>query len=73
MNERAGMTSYWFEGALLADGWADRVRLTVRDGHVATLAISVEPEPSDERHGVAVPGIGNLHSHAFQRGMAGMA
>src|SRR3954454_23624509 len=27
----------------------------------------------DSRHAVAVPGLPNLHSHAFQRGMAGLA
>jgi formiminoglutamate deiminase len=73
MNEWASMTAYWFEAALLTDGWADRVRLTVEGGRVATLASGVEPEAGDERHGVALPGIGNLHSHAFQRGVAGMA
>ena len=27
----------------------------------------------DERHAIALPGMPNLHSHAFQRGMAGLA
>ena len=63
----------WFEAALLATGWADGVRLTVRDGAIAEIMIDTPPMPGDERHGVALPGIGNLHSHAFQRGMAGMA
>ncbi len=73
MNGQASMTAYWLEAALLADGWANQVRLTVEDGRVTALAAGVEPVAGDERHGVALPGIGNLHSHAFQRGMAGLA
>ena len=30
-------------------------------------------EAGDERHDILVPGMPNLHSHAFQRGMAGLA
>ncbi|WP_077510181.1 formimidoylglutamate deiminase [Sphingomonas sp. LM7] len=67
------MQSWWFEAALLADGWAERVRMTEEGGRIATLATDVAAEPGDARHGVALPGIANLHSHAFQRGMAGMA
>ncbi|ATY33951.1 formimidoylglutamate deiminase [Sphingomonas psychrotolerans] len=67
------MQSWWFEAALLADGWAERVRMTVQDGRIVTLAPDSAREAEDERHGIALPGIANLHSHAFQRGMAGMA
>lgn len=67
------MQSWWFETALLTDGWADRVRMTAADGRITALASEVAPAPGDARYGVALPGIANLHSHAFQRGMAGMA
>ncbi len=67
------MQSWWFETALLADGWAERIRMTAEEGVVLALTPGVAPEPGDERHDVALPGIANLHSHAFQRGMAGMA
>lgn len=67
------MQSWWFETALLTDGWAERVRMTAANGRILALTPDVAPEPGDERHGVALPGIANLHSHAFQRGMAGMA
>ena len=30
-------------------------------------------EAGDERHAIVIPGMPNLHSHAFQRGMAGLA
>ena len=32
----------------------------------------VSPEPDAECHAIGVPGLPNVHSHAFQRGMAGL-
>ena len=66
------MSNLWFASALLPEGWAERVRITVTDGRIGTLAIGVDPSPGDERHGIALPGLPNLHSHAFQRGLAGL-
>lgn len=63
----------WFDHALLADGWARRVRLTLSKGRIAGIARDVARQPGEPAYGVAVPGLCNLHSHAFQRGMAGMA
>ncbi|MDF7775630.1 formimidoylglutamate deiminase [Sphingomonas sp. AOB5] len=60
--------SLWFDTALVDGSWADRVR--VSGGAVETGA---DPLPSDERHAIGVPGLPNVHSHAFQRGMAGLA
>ncbi|MDX3928638.1 MAG: formimidoylglutamate deiminase [Shinella sp.] len=59
--------------ALLAEGWTKDVRLTVRDGRIGGLETGVPARPGDERHLAIVPGMPNLHSHAFQRGMAGLA
>ena len=64
---------FWLERALLPAGWAGGVRLGVAAGHIVSLAAGVAPEPGDERLGTVLPGLGNLHSHAFQRGMAGLA
>ena len=66
------MPSLWFETALLNDGWAREVRLTVSDGRIEAIQSGVSPAASDERGGVALPGLCNVHSHAFQRGMAGL-
>lgn len=63
----------WFDSALLADGWARRVRIEGRHGRVHAIAVNVDPEPSDERHALALAGLPNVHSHAFQRAMAGLA
>lgn len=65
--------SLWFESALLEDGWADRVRLTLAGGRIETVEAGVDPQVEDERHFVALPGLPNVHSHAFQRAMAGLA
>nr|WP_274706946.1 formimidoylglutamate deiminase [Allorhizobium sonneratiae] len=59
--------------ALLQDGWAENVRLTLAAGKIAAIEKGVAPAPGDERHDILVPGMGNLHSHAFQRAMAGLA
>lgn len=63
----------WSEQAWLADGWRDNVRLTLEKGRIARVEADVAPAPDDERHAILLPGLPNLHSHAFQRGMAGLA
>ncbi|ESQ86866.1 hypothetical protein ABAC460_21860 [Asticcacaulis sp. AC460] len=57
---------------MLGDGWAQDVRLTLAGGHIARIETDVAPEAGDERHAIALPGMPNLHSHAFQRAMAGL-
>lgn len=61
----------WFERALLADGWASHVKIGVRGGRIASLETGAKR--SGATFGAALPGLPNLHSHAFQRGMAGLA
>lgn len=65
-------TALWFRSLLLPDGWADYVRLVIVDGRIETLMNDTPAEPGDEVHEIGVPGLPNLHSHAFQRGMAGL-
>ncbi|WP_309090473.1 formimidoylglutamate deiminase [Phenylobacterium sp.] len=65
-------SSLWFDHALLAQGWARGVRLTLADGRIAGIDTDVA-RGSEPAYGAAIPGLCNLHSHAFQRGMAGMA
>lgn len=61
------------EQALLQTGWAEDVRLGLAQGKIASVETGVEAQPGDERHKVIVAGMPNLHSHAFQYGMAGLA
>ena len=62
-----------FGEAMLVDGWATGVRMTIDTGTIAQIETGVPPQLGNERHAFAVPGMPNLHSHAFQRGMAGLA
>ncbi|SHI69338.1 formimidoylglutamate deiminase [Roseomonas rosea] len=60
-----------FRAALLPQGWARNVLIRIEDGRIAAVSAS-EAAPADaECHGAAVPGLPNLHSHAFQRAIAG--
>ncbi len=63
----------WFERALLPEGWRDSVRVTLADDRIADVAPGMAPQPGDACFGPALPGLPNVHSHAFQRGMAGLA
>lgn len=63
----------WFESALLEAGWARNVRLTLSDGVIARVETDVARAAGEDAYGPALPGLPNLHSHAFQRGMAGLA
>lgn len=67
------MPTLWFERALLPDGWVRRVRISVAGGVISAVEADVAPQPDDQRHGAALPGLSNVHSHGFQRGMAGMS
>lgn len=67
------MTAIHAGAALLNDGWAQDVRIVCREGTVLSVEAGVSPQPQDERHAVIVPAMPNLHSHAFQRAMAGLA
>ena len=59
------------DNAWLADGWARDVRLACDTN--GRFAASVAPDASVANARWALPGIANLHSHAFQRAMAGLA
>ncbi|WP_454886757.1 formimidoylglutamate deiminase [Sphingomonas oryzagri] len=62
-----------FEHAMLPDGWGRDVTVTVSDGLIARIERGTAPAPGDDAHKIGLPGLPNLHSHAFQRGMAGLA
>ncbi len=59
--------------ALLQTGWANDVRLGMADGKIASVEAGVSAQSGDEHHAVVISGMPNLHSHAFQYGMAGLA
>ena len=61
-----------FASALLPDGWAGDVRVEIVDGRFKSVVPNEKPREGDERVAVALPGLCNVHSHGFQRGMAGL-
>ncbi|TQF35152.1 N-formimino-L-glutamate deiminase [Bradyrhizobium sp. UNPF46] len=67
------MTRLHFASALLPSGWANDVQVVITAGAIAAVTADVPPAAGDERHAIALPGLASLHSHAFQRGMAGLA
>jgi len=58
--------------ARLTEGWAENVRITLAEGRIASVIPNAEPGPDDTRVDVLLPALSNLHSHAFQRAMAGL-
>ncbi|MBS0431451.1 MAG: formimidoylglutamate deiminase, partial [Proteobacteria bacterium] len=53
-------------------GWCDDARLRLAKGRVATIE-SHASTATEMRYRFVLPGMPNLHSHAFQRAMAGLA
>ena len=53
-------------------GWIIDARVTIEAGRIASVTANSTPVAGDERHAILVPGMGNVHSHAFQRAMAGL-
>ncbi|GKY90170.1 formimidoylglutamate deiminase [Sinisalibacter aestuarii] len=58
--------------ALLADGWASDVRLSVDGGAITGLSVGASAAPDDQCVDTLLPALANLHSHSFQRAIAGM-
>jgi formimidoylglutamate deiminase len=68
------MIKLFFETALLPEGWTRYVTVRVGDdGLIAAVEADSVAAPDARRESVGLPGMANLHSHAFQRGMAGLA
>jgi formiminoglutamate deiminase len=67
------MAGLYFEEALVESGWAAGVRIETAAGRITGVATGTRASSGDERHAIGLPGMPNLHSHAFQRAMAGLA
>lgn len=65
------METIWAETALLESGWARHVRVDFdTDGTITSVAGDAPQE--GYRTGILLPAPVNVHSHAFQRAMAGL-
>lgn len=67
-------SSIYANHALLPDGWARDVLLRWGSSGALSQVIVGQPAPTniDIAAGPVLPGMPNLHSHAFQRGFAGL-
>ncbi|MBL8581832.1 MAG: formimidoylglutamate deiminase [Rhizobiaceae bacterium] len=66
------VTTLFAGQALTPAGWVTNARVTIRQGEIAAVEPGAEPSPDDERYANLLPAMPNLHSHAFQRAMAGL-
>ncbi len=68
------MKSYFSDAVWLPHGWASNVRIAV-DGRGVLSSVDDDGERGDAEFlgRYVLPGMPNLHSHAFQRAMAGLA
>ncbi|MDG1438798.1 MAG: formimidoylglutamate deiminase [Emcibacteraceae bacterium] len=62
-----------FENAYLASGWSKNVLIELDDKGKITAITPKYKGDGQSVSGYALPGINNIHSHAFQRAMAGLA
>ncbi|MCB8822152.1 formimidoylglutamate deiminase [Microvirga rosea] len=68
------MRRLFLDQALLPSGWARNVALDIDSGFIQSVTPDAPHRDGWERiAGIALPGLPNLHSHTFQRGMAGLA
>ena len=59
--------------ALLPEGWAENVGIDIDGGMILAVHANASADGRERTAGIALPGLPNLHSHTFQRGMAGLA
>lgn len=65
------MKTLWAKRALTAEGWQSNVGIAIDDNGFID-SVSADSAPVGERYGLILPAPANLHSHAFQRAMAGL-
>ena len=58
--------------ALLPEGWRKDVLIEIDRDLIKSIAAGASPEGATRVAGPLIPGMCNLHSHAFQRAMAGL-
>ena len=57
---------------LVGQNWHENCRVTCVDGKIAAINVGVGPAEGDHCVDTLLPALANLHSHSFQRAMAGM-
>jgi formiminoglutamate deiminase len=67
------VTRLFASAALLPGGLGRDVAIDIEGERIRRVTKGTTAVDADERHALIIPGIANLHSHAFQRAMAGLA
>ncbi len=67
------MTVIFAKSARLSSGWARDVRLTISQGRIDQITPLARAGDNDSCVDTLLPALANLHSHSFQRAMAGMS
>ena len=69
-----GNETFFFPAALINGTWCDRVSMRVHDGVIKHIEVDTQvPDNAAVIDGIAIPGMLNVHSHAFQRAFAGLS
>lgn len=67
------MNTYFASEALLPHGWRRNVRIRVDErGNFSDIEEGAAANGAEQLAGPVLPGMANVHSHAFQRAMAGL-
>jgi formiminoglutamate deiminase len=72
-SEGVSMRRLILDHALLPEGWAENVGIDIDGGMILAVHANASADGRERTAGIALPGLPNLHSHTFQRGMAGLA
>jgi formimidoylglutamate deiminase len=73
--ESTAQTVLFAPVALTPEGWVENIRVNIdRTGRIAAVDIGATPQAGDDvlAGRILLPAPANLHSHAFQRAMAGL-
>jgi len=68
----SGTTTLFAARARLPGGWARDVTLRLAEERIMAVETGTDGRGADSRVDALLPALANLHSHAFQRAMAGM-
>jgi formiminoglutamate deiminase len=63
----------FLDHALLPQGWTSHVRIISEHGLITAIEPGATARTGEDREALGFAGLPNLHSHAFQRAMAGLA
>ena len=67
------MRTFLADAALLPQGWAENVLIEVGpSGNIAGVTPDCPMPHAEHIDGIVIPGMIDLHSHAFQRALAGL-